>query len=263
MARLGIIGATGWLGQALGSGLLRQGLWPADRLVLLNRSGPSETYAGFPGVTWARDAAELCGLCDTIVLSVRPEDFPVPGFAPGDHLLISFMAGWTLDRLRAVAPGARIVRAMPNGGASVGQSYSPWVAGQGVTETDAAQVVRILSAIGREDRVAAEAQLDYLSALSGSGAAYPALMAQAMLAHARGQGLPEAVAARAVAAVVCGSAPLLADRIADLDGLLDSYLSYRGITAAGLAAAEAAGFAGAIHAALDAAAAKARAMGEG
>lgn len=263
MSRLGIIGATGWLGHALGDGLLRQGLWPADRLVLLNRSGPSDKYADFPGVTWARDAAELCALCDTIVLSVRPEDFPVPGFAAGDQLLVSFMAAWTLEQLQVRAPRARIVRTMPNGGATTRQSYTPWVTGPGVTDADMALVARILSAMGGEDRVADEGQLNYLTALSGSGAAYPALMARAMLAHARQNGLPDRIAARAVEAVICGSSGILTGRIAEVDTLLDAYMSYRGITAAGLAAAEAAGFDRAIDAALDTAFAKARTMGQG
>ena len=59
MGLLGIIGASGWLGAAFGTGLLEKRLWPTEGLVLLNRSGPSPAYAAFPGVTWARDATEL------------------------------------------------------------------------------------------------------------------------------------------------------------------------------------------------------------
>lgn len=262
MGKLGIIGATGWLGQALGNGLLSQGILSPEELVLLNRSGPSETYARYPGVTWARDAAELCEVCDTIILSVRPEDFPVPGFAPRDQLVISFMAAWTLAQLQALAPAARIVRAMPNGGATTRQSYTPWVSGPGVTKADGALTARLLAAIGSEDEVGTEAQLNYLSALSGSGAAYPALMAEAMLSHARQNGLPEAVAVRAVEAVICGSAGILTGKIAEVTSLIESYMSYRGITAAGLMAARAEGFPKGISAALDAAFAKARSMGQ-
>jgi pyrroline-5-carboxylate reductase len=260
MGRLGIIGATGWLGQALGLNLLKKGLWPAENLVLLNRSGPSETYAAFPRVIWARDAREMIELCETVVLSVRPEDFPVPGFAPRDHLLISFMAAWTVDRLQSLAPMARVVRAMPNGGASTGQSYTPWLAGPGITASDAGLNARLLSAMGKEDQIETEAQLNYLSALSGSGAAYPALMARAMLTDAARRGLPVHVTLRAVEAVICGSNSLLAGRFSNISDLLDTYLSYRGITAAGLCAAEAAGFEEAVQAALAAAVAKAEAM---
>jgi pyrroline-5-carboxylate reductase len=263
MSKLGIIGATGWLGQALGLNLLRHGTWAAADLVLLNRSGPSATYGEFTGVIWARDAREMLDLCETVVLSVRPEDFPVPGFAPLDHCLISFMAAWTIDRLQALAPAARIVRAMPNGGASTGQSYTPWLAGPGVTDADLTLSRLLFSAMGQEDRIETEAQLNYLSALSGSGAAYPALMARAMLSDAEARGLPKAVALRAVEAVICGSGGLLAGKLADVPALLEAYMSYRGITAAGLSAAEAAGFESAIKSALSAAVAKADAMSTG
>ena len=57
-----------------------------------------------------------------------------------------------------------------------------------------------------------------------------------------------------------GSTGLLAGKLAEVPALLDAYMSYRGITAAGLAAAEAAGFEQAIRSALSAAMAKAEAM---
>ncbi len=255
--RIGILGATGWLGQALGLGLLRAGVAPGD-LVLLNRSGSAGAYAAHPGVTWVRDAGEMLGLCDTVVLSVRPEDFPPEGFAPRGHLLVSFMAAWTFARLREVAPKARLVRAMPNGGAATGTSYTPWVAPD-LSDADAAPTRRLLTAFGTEDRVETEDQLDILSALSGSGPGYPALLARGLLAVAAEFGLPQAVAERAVASVVAGSAGQLAG--GDPQAIIDALKSYRGITAAGLAAAEAAGFEAAIATAIRAAVARARAMG--
>ena len=256
--RLGLIGATGWLGAALGTRLL-QGGWPEADLMLLNRAAPRDAYARWPGVRWAVDAAALCHAADVVVLSVRPEDFPLPGFDGAGKLVISFMTGWSLDRLAALCPGARIVRAMPNGGASTGQSFTPWVAGPGLSEGEVTLVARILAAMGDVARVADEAALDYLSALSGSGSAYPALMAQAMLDHARAQGLPEDVASRAVASVLASGAAL-AGQVEAAGALLDTYRGYRGVTAAGLEAADRSGFSAAVAAALDAAAAHAARM---
>ena len=253
--RLGILGATGWLGQALGLGLISKGLWPAERLVVLNRSGKVGGYAGHP-VIWARDAADLCVQSDIVILSTRPEDFPPDGFDAGNRLVISFMTAWTLEKLAARWPAARWVRAMPNGGASVGRSYTPWVA-PGLADEDAALVARLLSAMGDQDRVEDEGQLDYLSTLSGSGPAYPALLARAMLRDAAARGLPEPVARRAVEAVICGSAALLEGRIGGLQEIIDAFLSYKGITAAGMAVAGPA-FDQAMQEALAAASAKAR-----
>jgi pyrroline-5-carboxylate reductase len=257
-SRLGILGGTGWLGQGLGLNLLRKGLWPAADLVILNRSGRAGGYEAHPGVIMARDMAELQALCDTIVLSVRPEDFPVPGFAPGNRLLISFMAAVPMDRLVALAPEARIVRAMPNGGATTGTSYTPWFA-EGLAAADAALTRRILAAMGGEDRVESEDHLDILTAFSGSGPAYPALMARGLLAQALAFGLPQPIAERAVAAVVCGSAAGL--QVGQAEEVIAAMMSYRGITAAGLQAAQEAGFEAALAAAMTAAVARARAMG--
>ena len=256
--RLGLIGATGWLGTALGTRLL-QGGWPEGEMILMNRSAPRDIYAAWPGVRWAADAGDLCQGADVVVLSVRPEDFPLPGFDGAGKLVISFMTAWSLDRLAALCPGARIVRAMPNGGASTGQSFTPWVAGPGLPEAEAALVARILGAMGDQAQVADEGALDYLSALSGSGSAYPALLAQAMLTHARAQGLPEDIARRAVGSVLASGAAL-AGQVETAGALLDTYRGYRGVTAAGLAAADRAGFGAAVAAALDAATAHAARM---
>jgi len=256
--RLGLIGATGWLGTALGTRLL-QGGWPEADLLLLNRQAPRDAYARWPGVRWMADAAALSGAADVLVLSVRPEDFPLPGFDGAGKLVISFMTAWSLDRLAALCPGARIVRAMPNGGASTGQSFTPFVAGPGLSEVEAALVARVLGAMGDVAQVADEGALDYLSALSGSGSAYPALLAQAMLDHARAQGLPEAIARRAVGSVLASGAAL-AGQVETAVVLLDTYRGYRGVTAAGLDAADRSGFSAAVAAALDAATAQAARM---
>lgn len=258
---LGILGATGWLGQGLGLGLLRRNLWPEQHLLLLNRSGEAPAYKAWPGVRMAKDLADLQENCDLIVLSLRPEDFPPAGFAPGEQLLISFMAGVTLAQLRALAPRARLVRAMPNGGAVSGTSWTPWL-GEGLRPGDADLVRGILSAMGDEVRIESEAQLDLLSALSGSGPAYPALLVGALYTKALAMGLQPAIAWPAVRSILTGAAPALGQGPEAAAGILEAMHSYRGITSAGLQAAEAAGFSQAVAAALEAAVAKAAAMGQ-
>lgn len=253
---VGIIGGTGWLGKALALGALSRSIVAPDQLTIANRSGPTQDFAAYPGVRFA-SVADLCAASDVIVLSVRPEDFPLDGLNGRDRLVISFMARIPFAALGEALPNARLARAMPNGGASTGTSFTPWVAASGVTADDEAITVKLLSAMGDAAKVAGEGDLDYLAALSGSGAAYPALMAEAMLDHARARGLPEHIARKAVETVICGSAPLLAGKIETAPDLVESYRAYRGVTEAGIDAALAKGFAGAIHAALDAATLKA------
>lgn len=259
--KVGIIGATGWLGSALGGQLLARGMLQASQLVLLNRSGPQADYHGHADVTWARDMGDLVAASDLVVISVRPQDWPALDLRAPDRLLVSFMAGVGLDRL--AASGGRVVRAMPNAAAEIGQSYSPWIAGPGVTHADRKAVRWLLSAIGTEDELDNEGQLDVMTAAPGSGAAYPALMAVALADFMRGQGIPDRIAWRAAEAVVCGGGQMLAGRIEEAPRLLDAYMDYRGTTAAGIEAAGAAGFSSGIHAAMRAAVAASRRMAEG
>ncbi|MFE3838836.1 pyrroline-5-carboxylate reductase family protein [Pseudogemmobacter sonorensis] len=259
MTTVGIIGATGWLGSALGAGLLSRGLLAPHDLVLLNRSGPRPDYHGYAGVAWASDVADLVARCDTVVVSVRPEDWAGLSLRAGGRLVLSFMAGVGAGRLASC--GGRIVRAMPNAAAEIGASYSPFWADAAVTDADRGVVRRLLSAIGTTDELAAETDIDLMTALPGSGAAYPALMAVAMADFMRAHGMSEEIAWRAAEAAVCGGAQLLAGRIAEAPKLLAAYRDYRGTTAAGLDTAEAAGFGRAVAAALAAATETARRMG--
>lgn len=48
--KLGIIGATGWLGSALGRRVMETGLLQPEDLILLNRSGSRPSYEGRTGV---------------------------------------------------------------------------------------------------------------------------------------------------------------------------------------------------------------------
>ena len=246
--RIGILGGTGWLGGALARNLLKAGHLPGNLLVL-NRRGPVADFDAWPGVAWPADLGAMAADCDVLVLSVRPEDYRVAAPLPFGGQVISFMAGVSLEDLARDFPAARIARAMPGGGASEGTAHVPWCG--------AGDPVAVLSALGHVDRVADERALAYLSALSGSGAAYPALMARAMYRHALAQGLPPDVAWNAVRSVVCGSPALFSGGIAQAEALLETYHGYRGITAAGLDAAAAAGFGEAVAAALEAATAKA------
>lgn len=249
--KIGIIGANGWLGSALGRRLLSSGKIQASELTVLVRRGRKPDYFGYHEVVWAENVTELVALSEVVVLSVRPEDWQGLDLHAPDRLVISFMA--CIDLASLSRCGGRVVRTMPNAAAEFGRSYTPWFAADGVTAVDRQWVEAILRSIGTADELADESQLDVLTALSGSGAAYPALMASAMLAWARAAGLAEPIARRAVEATVCGGAELLAGAIEGAESTVATYRDYRGVTAAGLDAAEGAGFDRAMTAALDAA----------
>jgi pyrroline-5-carboxylate reductase len=151
---------------------------------------------------------------------------------------------------------------MPNAAAQIGRSYTPWFAAQAVTEADKPFVQNFFETCGAADEVSREADIEYLSGLTGSGPALPALLADAMLSHAQLRGLPANIARKAVESVISGASQLVAvDNRAPAE-ILRTFMDYRGTTAAALKKMIGEGFAEAVHAGLDAAEAAAIEMSQ-
>ncbi len=257
---IGIIGGNGWLGRAIGHAMLKAGLVEEASLTLSCRSGASDAFSGWPKVTWTADNRHLAERSAVVIVSVRPEQFPAVAIDARGKLVVSLMAGVCLKTLARRTGASSIVRAMPNAAAEIGRSYTPWFASATVTQAEKTLVQALFESCGTADEVETEAALDYLTALSGSGPAFPALLAEAMLGHARAHGLPEAIARHAVDAVVCDASRLLAQPGASPEKTVGAFMEYRGTTDAGLRAMQEAGFTKAVHAGLSAAVAKAASM---
>lgn len=259
-ARIALIGASGWLGRSIGPAMLRAGIVAPDHLICANRSGPVSAYEDWPGLRWHSDLDATIADADTVILSVRPQDFRDSRPDCHGRLVISVMAGVGCAEIAEIAGARAVIRTLPNAAVEIGRSYSPWFAAPGATEADMRLARSILTAIGREDRLEQEAHLDVITALSGAGPAYPALLASALHGAALRAGLPPAIAANAVEAVVCDAAGLLNGRIEEAGDLVQEFIDYRGTTAAALSAAISTGFAEAVGAAIRAGTDKAREM---
>jgi pyrroline-5-carboxylate reductase len=195
-----------------------------------------------------------------IVLAVRPQDWPAIAVSAPGKLAVSVMAGVPLAEIAARLGTPRVVRALPNAAAEVGRSYTPWTAAAEVAEADRAAVRRLLGCIGAEDEVATEAEIDYMTGLSGTGPAYPALLAVGLMRDAVAHGLPPEVARRAVVGLLVGTGRLLEAKREDPEDIVRAFVDYRGVTAAGIEAMRAAGFDAALSAGLEAALRKSRAL---
>ena len=256
--KVGVIGAAGWLGSAIAGAMLEAGLVrPRDLTLSCRRTRPDR----FDGAHWTSDNQELAERSDVVIVSVRPEDWPALAVRAGGRLVISVMAGVRLADIGERMETRRVVRALPNAAAEVGKSYTPWFASEAATEEDRAIVRAIFGACGVEDQVPSERQIDYLSGLSGTGPAYPALLAAAMMEDAIASGVPPEIARRAANAVIVGAGRLLERENAAPADTVRTFLAYRGVTAAGIEAMRDAGFDAAVAKGLRAAFDKARAMG--
>lgn len=256
--KIGIIGAGGWLGRAFAQAAVDSGFVIANQLVLSYRSRkPEFLEAAF----WTADNQQLVDRSDVVLVSVRPEDFGAIRVETSGKLIVSVMAGVTLADLADRFSTTRVVRTLPNAGAGVRCSYTPWVAAEGLHDEDCRLVEGLLSTCGTADRVHDEATLDYFTGLSGSGPALPALLASAMEADAISQGIDPGSARRAVLAVLVG-----AGRLAELQGecpnkTVKTFLDYRGTTAAAIETMRDRGFDVIVSAGLQAAYSKSMEMG--
>ena len=258
--RIGVIGGGGWLGGAIVRSILDAKLTSAECLTLSYRRDPSPH---FPGVAWTRDNQELVDRSDVVIVSVRPADWPALAIVAGDRLVISVMAGIRLGQLCRQFEAGRVVRALPNAAAEVGKSYTPWVAAAGVSDQDRSVVRSIFDACGTQDEVGNEADIDYLTGLSGAGPAFPALLAAAMIEHAIAHGIRPDVARRGAVAVLVGAGRLFERSGECPSDTVDRFVAYRGTTAAAIAAMRAGGFDAAVGAGLAAALEKSVGLGRG
>lgn len=236
--RIGIIGGTGWLGGGLARALLETGFIPADQLIVSNRSGRHPLAD--TGAQVMADNQALVDASDVVILSVRPEQFKALNIQALGKRVISLMAGVTSRAIRSATGACVVVRAMPNAAIEIRQSFTPWHCAQGLNEADVALIQGLFECVGTARRVPTEEGIDYLSALSGTGPAFPALLMTALTRQAVSAGIPEEVARQAARGVVVSASQLLANH--DPQAMIDSLVAYKGVTAAALQSLIDAGF---------------------
>ncbi|MDX8502745.1 pyrroline-5-carboxylate reductase dimerization domain-containing protein [Mesorhizobium sp. VK4C] len=255
--KLGIVGGAGWLGGAIAGAALVAGVVRAQDLALSYRSARPDR---FPASLWTDDNQALADRSDVIMLSVRPQDWPSLKLDAKGKLVIS--AGIRIAEIGEKHGTRRVVRTLPNAAAEVGKSYTPWIASSDATEVDRAIVRAIFDACGVQDEVGSERDIDYLTGLTGSGPAFPALLAEAMMRDAVAFGLAPDVARRAVSTVLTGTGRLLELDDASPADTVAAFLGYRGTTAAAIETMREAGFDEAVAKGLAAAFLKSIAMGK-
>jgi len=262
MTTIGIIGGTGVLGSAIATAWLETQTVTPDRLWVANRSGSLGRLSRWPEIVTTTDFDALAARSDVVLLALPPDQTRDLRFAAGNRLVISVMAGVTLDRLAAMTGSARIVRAMSNPAAALQLAYSPWLPLHPLTEEETATVTRLFSAIGATDRVATEDQIDRFTALTGPVPGFVAAFAEAVAAHAVRRGIPAEIARRATRQLFLSAGTMMSlDSDRTPADFVQEMIDYAGTTAAGLTVLRDGPLAGAVEAALDASYARSKTIG--
>ncbi|MBS1695249.1 MAG: pyrroline-5-carboxylate reductase [Actinobacteria bacterium] len=222
MARIAIIGG-GSMGEALLSGLLRSGRQVKDLVVAEKNADRakylSERYSVF--VTSVADAAENARF---VIVAVKPTDVdPVVSEVAdaaahaetdtAEQVFVTIAAGVTTAFYEAKLPaGSPVIRVMPNAPVVVGGGVSALAAGRFATAEHLKEASAIFHSVGGVLTVA-EAQLDAVTAVSGSGPAYFFLMVEALVDAGVAAGLTRSVSTDLVVQTMAGSAAMLLERL--------------------------------------------------
>lgn len=235
-----LVGA-GKMGGALLEGLIARGL-DASRVRVQDPAPPADIAAALArhGIAAEPKIESLSTPPGVILMAVKPQAmdavFPsVAALAGPDTLVISIAAGRTLASFEARLPaGTAVVRAMPNTPAAVGRGITVCVANGAVTPAGRATCEALMSAVGEVAWIGNEAEMDAVTAVSGSGPAYVFLLAEAMEKAAVAAGLDAALARQLARATVSGAGELLARSDLDAATLRRNVTSPGGTTAAAL-----------------------------
>lgn len=188
----------------------------------------------------ALDSVDLPGDL-VVVIAVKPQVFSdlgptlVPLAARG-CLFLSIMAGLRLASIGGVIGGSeRIVRAMPNTPAAIGAGITALVKGGEVGDRDAESVEALLRPTGKLVWLGDEAELDLVTAVSGSGPAYFFRFTEALARAGTAAGLDAALAMELARETMIGAAALAGTEDDPLSELRRQVTSPGGTTAAGIA----------------------------
>ncbi|HET7679135.1 MAG TPA: pyrroline-5-carboxylate reductase [Xanthobacteraceae bacterium] len=231
-----LVGA-GKMGAAMLHGWVSRGIDPSKLVVLDPQPAEDIKPLSARGVQF--NPASRPTESGAIVIAVKPQvaDSVVPPLAPmagGSTIVVSIMAGKTLDFLERALPGKAIVRAMPNTPAAIGRGITVAVGNARVSSAQRDLADGLLGATGAVEWIGDEKLMDAVTAVSGSGPAYVFLLAESLARAGVAAGLPPDLAARLARETIAGSGELLHRSALDPATLRQNVTSPGGTTAAAL-----------------------------
>lgn len=233
---IAIIGC-GTMGEATVRGLVRRKLVAPGNIIAAHpRSERRDALVEAYGIRCEADNPRAVAEAGVVVLAVKPQILgevmtSMMGGLSEDALVISFVAGISIAAIERGLGVRRVFRVMPNTPGQIGRGISVWTAGAGVAEQGRARVKALLSALGTDEFVTHENELDMATALSGTGPAYAFLFMEALIDAGVHMGFSRRVASRLVFETLAGAVEFAAQSPDHLSKLRNQVTSPGGTTA--------------------------------
>lgn len=208
--RLAVIGA-GNMGGAMATAAVGAGLVQPEHLLLIEADAQRrENMATQLGCSTSHLLQEIPTSCEIVLLAVKPQQAlavlqDLKEILQPDQILLSILAGTSLQTLQAQSAHDRVVRVMPNTPAQLSAGMSVYLASTAVSSVDKDQVRLLLNTCGQSLEVFEEVQIDAATAISGSGPAYLFYLAEQMLTEACELGFSQEEATQLVQQTLLGA----------------------------------------------------------
>ena len=238
-SRITFIG-SGAMGEAMIKGVLAQKLISPKQITASDPiAARREALESAYGICTAADNAQAVRGASIVVLSVKPQIFekvtPVlRGQIAPEALVLSIMAGVSLQTIQNGLQHERVVRSMPNTPAQVNMGVTAWIPAAAVTEEQHRQTATLLGALGEQIRVDKEDFIDMQTGLGGSGPGFVFLIIEAMIDAGVQMGFSRGDAQTIALQTVLGSAELMRQTGEHPAELRNKVTSPGGTTAAGI-----------------------------
>ncbi|MDA3949237.1 MAG: pyrroline-5-carboxylate reductase [Spirochaeta sp.] len=260
MKHIGIVG-TGFMGSAVIRAIVRE--HGEVQLGMVEKDGSRRDWATreLGAQDFSSKPEELFGFADIVILAIKPQDLAdfgeQVGAAARNALVLSMLAGTSIEAVGRALGTRRVVRIMPNLAADIGKAVTGISFSPELDRAMRSEVIELLRGIGtlvpvREELIAA------VTGISGSGIAFALEFIHALTLGGVEQGLPYAQAAEAARDVVESAALLLRATGDHPEAIISRVCSPGGTTIRGIRTLHERGATAAVMAAVEAATARSR-----
>lgn len=266
--KFAVIGA-GAMGEAIIGGLIRQKLAVPENITASEpREDRGLELREKYGINTTQDNVAAIKNADLVVLAIKPQQLGKVMTAlaekiPQDSVVVSIVAGATIETISTGLSHPAVVRTMPNTPGQIGEGITVWYASQAVHHKQLEIAKLMLQALGREIQVDEEYYLDMATAVSGTGPMYVFLFMEAMMDAAVHLGFSRHIAEQLVIQTIRGSVDYYEGQPRHVADLRNKVTSPGGTSAAALYYLEKAGFRTAISRAIWAAYERSQQLGQG
>ena len=238
--KIAVLGA-GKMGRSFSKSFMKFELIKPQELHLItrNETKKAEIEKEFPNAQ-VSSFKELKSLdADLIILAVKPQDFGfvvenLPFEIPEKSMVLSIMAGISIEKIQTALQHKMVVRAMPNSPTLLGMGITGYTAAKGIKFNQLIQIERLINSTGRSVYLEEEHLMDAVTALSGSGPAYFYFIVEAMVKAGTEMGIDENLAKLFVSQTMLGAYHLINNAEKSLEELITDVASKGGTTEAAL-----------------------------